>query len=455
MSEVKNYYTLRYEHADALHRAGDRLYNAADVLHIGQTDYCEARLVNESPFEDAVLAVVRPQEGGEGWVLVPVSPYKEHEVRVGGTPIDCLHLLRDGDRISFAGSRQELLFNIHHDSEYLAKGITPVKAGISRWTVSALVVLPLILVGALGWWFNERMNREKFTDAMIQDVENAVFRLRIDSFQLVAVTGKDTVVLRSHIPPLAPSGTAFLTSDSLLVTARHCLQPWLNDEDTLGLDTSKIEPLYTRWALQAETHNQLVDDGTQWEVVSFLTLITSLESDLSLRSTDFFVNTSRDNIVEIGDFSHEYYWRSITVRPSYKEMALGDMAFMRAPEALMSSQKGKVIRARGSDMRSLLKPNASLLVLGYPNLSHQSGKRLQNVVGKLNTEVLFDDEGLPGELLCMNVDLTEGYSGGPIMMRSGSGMVCVGLVSVTDNLSKDVKYAVPVTEIQRCKTQQE
>ena len=38
MSEVKNYYTLRYEHADALHRAGDRLYNAADVLHIGQTD---------------------------------------------------------------------------------------------------------------------------------------------------------------------------------------------------------------------------------------------------------------------------------------------------------------------------------------------------------------------------------------------------------------------------------
>ena len=419
MSEVKNYYTLRYEHADALHRAGDRLYNAADVLHIGQTDYCEARLVNESPFEDAVLAVVRPQDDGSGWVLVPVSPYKEHEVRVGGTPVECLHLLRDGDRISFAGSRQELLFNIHHDSEYLAKGITPVKAGISRWTLSALVVLPLILVGALGWWFNERINREKFTDAMIQDVENAVFRLRIDSFQLVAVAGEDTVVLRSHIPPLAPSGTAFLTSDSLLVTA------------------------------------QLIDDGTKWEVVSFLTLITSMESDLSLRSTDFFVNTSRDNIVEIGDYSHEYYWRSITVRPSYKEMALGDMAFMRAPEALMSSQKGKVIRARGSDMRSLLKPNASLLVLGYPNLSHQSGKRLQNVVGKLNTEVLFDDEGLPGELLCMNVDLTEGYSGGPIMMRSGSGMVCVGLVSVTDNLSKDVKYAVPVTEIQRCKTQQE
>ena len=97
-----------------------------------------------------------------------------------------------------------------------------------------------------------------------------------------------------------------------------------------------------------------------------------MESDLSLRSTDFFVNTSRDNIVEIGDYSHEYYWRSITVRPSYKEMALGDMAFMRAPEALMRSQKGMVVRARGSDMRSLLKPNASLLVLGYPNLSHQS-----------------------------------------------------------------------------------
>ena len=117
MSEVKNYYTLRYEHADALHRAGDRLYNAADVLHIGQTDYCEARLVNESPFEDAVLAVVRPQDDGGGWVLVPVSPYKEHEVRVGGAPVDCLHLLRDGDRISFAGSRQELLFNIHHQPQ--------------------------------------------------------------------------------------------------------------------------------------------------------------------------------------------------------------------------------------------------------------------------------------------------------------------------------------------------
>ena len=106
---MKEYYSIRYEITDALHKAGEQVFNADNVLRIGQTESCDVRIANDSQYEDAVFAIIEKRENGQGWKLIRMSPYKEHEVRVNGAPFDYVHFLNDGDRIAFTGQRQELL----------------------------------------------------------------------------------------------------------------------------------------------------------------------------------------------------------------------------------------------------------------------------------------------------------------------------------------------------------
>jgi V8-like Glu-specific endopeptidase len=454
MSELKTYYTLRYEHADALHRAGDRLFNAADVLHIGQTDYCEARLVNETPFEDAVLAVIRPQEGAEGWVLVPVSPYKEHEVRVGGTLVDCLHLLRDGDRISFAGSRQELLFNIHHDSDYLAKGITPVKVtGMSRWTKVMMVALPLLLA-LLGWAYLDRRNalKEGLTTAMREEAELSVFQLKVDTIKLVYIERGDTTVLES-CADIQSAGTIFLTTDNRLITARHCLEPWLNREPALNSDTSKIEVPYVRWALRAETYNQTMDDGTEMQVITCCSVNEGGKRGgflCHVNSTQFHFDRSRDVLQVLGTFEEEYCWRSISPRYNNSRMMLGDIAYMEVPEGLLESHPQGTIRLASDQQltRLLGKKERALTVLGFPAKTTQTNIEMRQ--GSLSQPFEFDAEGRAVSVIDYTGEVVEGFSGGPVLVRDWlHGFYVVGVVSGFDAINGSNHYAVPVSEIQK------
>ena len=81
---MKTYYTIRFERNDDQHQAGEQLYNADNALYIGQTAPCEVKLPNPSQFEDAVFAVIEKRLDGEGWKLIRLSPFREHEVRVNG-----------------------------------------------------------------------------------------------------------------------------------------------------------------------------------------------------------------------------------------------------------------------------------------------------------------------------------------------------------------------------------
>lgn len=131
------YYILRFEHTDALHRRGDQLLNASEPLSIGQTSECQARLVNATQWEDAVLAVIVPRKDGEGWNLLEASPYAQHKVRVNGVPMDYVHTLQDGDRIAFSGQQQELLFLVRSDSQYQLHGIVLSSQGMSNIITNA------------------------------------------------------------------------------------------------------------------------------------------------------------------------------------------------------------------------------------------------------------------------------------------------------------------------------
>lgn len=451
MSE--KYYSLRFEHDDAFHKAGGRIFNADNTLYIGQTEACDIRLGNESQYEDAVIAVIEKRSDDKGWKLISVSPYKEHEVRVNGTPINTLHFLSNGDRIAFAGQRQELTFNIREDGMYTSKGIVAIGKRNNRPVIAWLVVISLALVG----FALHQLNTGSMSQRMIKSAMQSVYQIKVDSIQLMAHYGDSTVV-RHTVHLHDEYGTAFLTTDGSLVTARHCIEPWLNLPEETHMDTScSGTPLHIRMALEAVTRNIIAeseDDSTRWEMVSYCSLRKPEVNDsilLCVTSTEFVMNDSRDQILEFGDFKHQYFWRSIKVRPHRTDMMLGDIAFLPNANSLLH-RNGTIKMASKERVTKLCrKVNRDLIIVGRTT-SDMGDKQLQSSKAQLIHQIAEANcrDGFPDIVIVHNGNISQGFSGGPVMTRFGLFDWCViGVVSVTDQNIDNWYYSVPISEIER------
>lgn len=445
---MKTYYAIRFECDDPLHKQGEQLFNADNALHIGQTPSCEVRLPNLSQYEDAVYAVIERRSNGEGWKLIRTSPYVEHEVSVNGTPIDYLHLLHDGDRISFAGQRQELVFNIRQDDLYNTTGIISVPKSNTSRPLMIWVALLTLLLGCYGLY---RLYERPMTSNMIEKAKQSVFQITVDSVKLLAINGCDTVTLGKSHSDLPGAGTAFLTIDSLLVTARHCIEPWLNVNDTIRMDTlSTTIPAYIKMALQAVTHEMTNDSDTVWEMVSYCSvarLSSGNEVLFNVKSTDFFMDKERDQLVEYGDFSHQYFWRSISARPRRIDMMMGDIAFLHV------NAKGTIALASEKEMQDICsKPDHPIVIVGRPSTMVNNQKAV-SAEAQIKQALTFNEDGYPDTVIFHNGDIIPGFSGGPVLAKQGFKWRAVGVVSVTDKHGGKHHYSVPVTEIHRMNEQ--
>lgn len=445
---MKNYYAIRFEHDDALNKAGQQLFNADNPLRIGQLASCEVRLPNLSQYEDAVFAIIERRRDGQGWKLVRTSPFREHEVRVNGTPVEVLHLLHDGDRITFEGQRQELLFNIRDDGMYTSQGIVSVPKSNASRTMFIWVSFLTLLLGAFGVY---RLYDRPMTASMIEKAKKSVFQISVDSIKLLSICNGDTVTLCETHTDLPGPGTAFLTTDSLLVTARHCIEPWLNVNDTIRMDTlSPTIPPYIKMALKAVTHEALEEDTT-WEMVSYCS-VSRLSSGnallFSVRSIDFTMSKDKDLIVEYGDFSHLYFWRSISARPRRIDMMMGDIAFLPVPA------KGTIQLASGKEMREICsQPDHPIVIMGRPSTTVNNQKAI-STDAQIKQALSFNEDGYPDTVIFHNGDVIPGFSGGPVLAKQGFHWRAVGVVSVTDKHGGKHHYSVPVTEIYRNKNNQ-
>lgn len=464
----QKYYAIRFERDDALHQAGEQVFNSNNLLHIGQTSTCEIQLDNTSQYEDAVLAVIEKMPDDEGWKLIRISPYKEHEVRVNGTPIDYVHFLSDGDHIAFEGQRQELLFNIRDDGLYTSEGIMPVPKSTARPVFVWLTILSLLIIGSVGYFiYNNSMNQR-----MIAQAAPSVFKIKLDSVRLTI--RQDGNIISQRTEPVHDGtgndifGTAFLTTDGMLVTARHCIEPWLNVKEKNIIDPTlrNQAPEYVRMALEAVTRNIMTESGcdsVKCSIVSYMSLLKPELVDsvlLNLTSDDFLIDNSRDEIMQFGDFSHQYFWRSITVRQRRIDMMLGDIAFV--PDTisklskLTSNFKGTIRLATKEDLKGICrKPNLECFIMGRTD-NNRGTKQLETpdtkMIGVLTDED-FTNDGYPKTVLPFAKDITPGYSGGPILTRFGHfGWRVIGVVSVKDSRVNGRFYSVPVTEIERIKT---
>lgn len=398
---------------------------------IGQLPGCDVRLQNTSQYEDVVFAKILPDANGDGWHIIKVSHY--YPVSVNGSEMNRVHYLANGDMIEIQG--RHLRFNIV-DGELSAPAVTHIhKPGKALWGIIAAIC---VILAAVGYQLYDNQ-RERISNSMKSEIAASIYTTRVDSLQLVYCDS----VIETYIYASSPIGTAFLTTDSLIVTARHCLQPWLNM--VLPHEYALI-PQMPEWpvekALYAETSNQL-SGGNDWRIVSFMTLTDEDGNTQSLSSDDFRINYDFDDIVELGTYDNPQYWRSISHRYSRRDMMLGDIAVAKADKA------GNIPVATYAEMQKLLSERGvKLTFAGHPE-SSVNGSLLDFKTDELRLP-LEEMKECPGHIFMIAHEggLTPGYSGGPVIVRNGTGYCAVGVVSVVDAQNGNRSYSVPTSEIE-------
>lgn len=441
MEENKLYYTLRYCHTDKLHKAGERIAAASQVVRIGQQEDCDVKLANDTGFADETFAVVNPRKDGQGWAIVVCS--EDVQTLINGTRVDMVRSLEDGDHVTFSESSQELIFNVHDDCAYNPSlGPVHIAAPVSKKLFVSVVVALFALIGAVAFYAYHSRNEEKSIKMALGNVRQDVYQLSVNTIYLQRIVGQDTTVVDSFsCEGKGICGTAFLTKDSLIVTARHCIEPWLNDGTIMNIDKpEQIKSKPVLWALMAETYRQTHNGDTIYKVVSVCSLYSGDKGAILLanyRSDQFYYDDSRDDIIEKGDFAHEYYWRSLRRRHAQTDMMLGDVATLKTDTA------GIIMLADSTRMAKLVTMGQRLDFIGYPAYSEQ-GKEIATGEVKLP----YRENGGEEEMIAHNGSLTHGYSGGPTLVVSGSDIYAVGVISVTDNVGNRM-YSVPATEVKK------
>lgn len=434
------YYTLNFCVSDGLHKKGDSIAASTDDVRIGQTTNCLVLLENRGVYEDECFAVVRKGRIRGQWLIVPVSEYVK--TYVNGTEIVLQHYLNEGDRISFEGESQELVFHIHMDGRFdVTHGAEYRTVSVSRRIVVFLVCLPIVLSSLLALYVVRLNNRESAEQAMLDAVRPDVLSLSVDTVLYVRQTSNGECVIRrfSYVSAMGSTvnGTAFLTADKRIVTARHCIEPWLNDMSVYSMETpNDIESLPARWALEAETYNQLHDNDTTYRVVSVCRLFrgtfgTENFGD-SWHSSDFCYDTSRDDIVEKGDFDHVYYWRSIVETYSMKEMMLGDVAWTATDSV------GHIYIPSDEMLGKWFVEKQRLDFMGYPDYKTMG---FETVRGQIQLQ--------PSQnaMIAHNGSLLHGYSGGPALVMSDGKVYAVGVISRIDPSGGERMYSVPINQL--------
>lgn len=420
---MDNHFTITY-------KGTILLFPAKSTVVIGQTQGCDVKLTNNTQYEDIIFAKILPDKAGDGWHIVNVSHY--YPITINGSELNRVHYLNNGDNIEIQG--QHLRFNIR-EGEQTAPSVTHIhKSGKTLWGVIAVISVIMAFVG-YQLYDNQR---ERITDTMKAEITASIYTTRVDSLQLLHC---DSVV-DTYAYASSPVGTAFLTTDSLIVTARHCIQPWLNM--VLPHEYADI-PKMTEWpiekALFAETENQL-SGNDEWRIVSFLTLTDEEENSHTLSSENFKMNYEADDIVELGSYDAPKYWRSISHRYSRRDMMLGDIAVAK------SNKAGNIPIANKSDLKKLLDHRGvKLTFVGHPE-SSVNGSLLDFKSDELRLP-LEEMEEYPGHIFMIAHEggLTPGFSGGPVIVRDGVGFKAVGVVSVVDAQNGNRSYSVPTLEI--------
>lgn len=448
MNSTGIYYSIRFTEGNVFHAKDDVLKTSEEVLNIGEYPDCPIRYETSEGYEPEYYATIIKNEDGEGWRIVKRSQFIDVEI-AGNGGFGFVHQLKDGDIISFGDGKMSLQFNMHQERDYSDSGIKIVHQSNHK-LLYAIVALVCVVAAGVGFLFYDRWNQ---TD-LHQDVKvysSSVYIIMADSVQLVKVyEGKEEQI--GETKDLAYSGerevgTAFLTTEGKLVTARHCIEFWLNRKinritHVEGLDDDDI----VKWAIKASTYMYFREE--QNDTVMALKTYCSVYFPDSLDRPLFVfhsleprvhINRVHDIISTIPDYSGNYYWRSIIPRSNSndREAGLGDIAYIDVGE------KGTIVLADSMRLSNIAE-GTDIVFLGFP----QNGigdRALMYEDGHITREVA---KGAIHQNLYVKGEINPGFSGGPVMARIGKEIMAVGVTSRVDSISNGVyKWVVPITEI--------
>lgn len=430
------YYSLTVKNNYGELHAGERFCNAVKPLTIGQLS--TSSIVMPCP-EDLL-----PQNyctikavGTDSWILIKQTDF--YQIKVNDMTLDCVCRLSDGDAISMDGV--SFVFHTHDDDNYTeAQGIIRSasrgnKKQMLMWCCSLLAVLAI----SIGYPMLKE-NRNSFTGSDDNEIRASLCKIEVEEVILQMHTpGDEYGVYRdvdSYLLDSKSVGTCFITADSLIVTARHCVEPWLDFnrwEDKTKL-TDLPQEVY--WAIISE-RSQLEQADTLYRLVSKCQIITSDSACLDTFTSDqFSFNRSRDIITHMG--MERLPWRVIYPLYNKKDVELGDFAFIK------TNHKGELELATAENIRDIKDgEEPKVRVYGFPKKIH--GNRCEYQEASL----VMREGDFSTECIQLKVNGTSGYSGAPVIEKRGGKMLVVGVFSKIDDFddSKNTFYAVPANEI--------
>jgi len=432
MKEKKHYFSLRIKGGNVYHPNGKRLNLTDRIVNIGETLDCDVHYDSDCQPPEYYASIIR-NDDGKSWRIVKRSQHIDISIAGKGT-IGYAHQLADGDIILFDDNPMALCFQSHYDDKYDEED----KVASWQWVVVGVVSLMAMAVVAL--LFNSRSGSIGNKD--VEPLEESIYVIKVDSVRRMLVTNNQ----EKWLPPTkildgdAPTGTAFMTADGKMITARHCVEYWIgtNVDLTARVADFGVDDI-VRWAIEAETFNQLHEKDSVIKLQVFFSLFDFMgNKKYSFTSTDKHVhmNTDNDGIFMLADFNKDYYWR--TIRPYFKDrrMELGDVLWIDGLK-----EQGQIKMATPEQIREV-KNGEKLMICGYP-MTGICDKRMTFTEGTIRRNVSVECENLFFES-----NINHGFSGGPVLMKAGSDVVAIGVVSRVDSISNGLyKWAVPITEV--------
>lgn len=430
------YYSLTVKNSYGKLHADECFHNAMMPLTIGQLNSSNIVLPCADDLLPQNFCTIKATEP-DSWILIRQTDF--YPIKVNDQVLDCVCRLYDGDVIALNGV--SFIFNIHEDDSYAeTQGIIrhtsrTYKRQFLVWCCSLLAVLAI----SIGYPMLKE-NRNSFTsndDSIIRaslcklDVEEVILQIHTTEDKQGEYRDVDSYLLDNK-----SVGTCFITTDNLIVTARHCVEPWLDFNKWEDNKTLTDLPQEVYWAVIAE-QSQLEQADTLYRVVSKCQIITNDNLCIDTFTSDqFSYNRSRDIISHMG--VEHLPWRVIYPLYHRKDVELGDFAFIK------TQHKGNLTLATKEYITEIQnKEESEVRIYGFPKKNHGNRCEYQEAA------LVLRESDLSTECMQLKVNGTTGYSGAPVIEKRDGKMHVVGVFSKIDDFddSKNTFYAVPANEI--------
>lgn len=434
------YYSLTVKNNSGNLHSGERFCNSIKPLTIGQFESSDITIPCKEELLPQCLCTIVENPQGEGWLLIRKTDF--YAVGVNGIEIPYICHLKDGDTISTIG--HTFLFNTYDDDNYIeGQGLirqAPRNIGLQWliWSCSLLLVLAI----AIGYpMLRQQMNQ--FTSNDEKALRSTIFKIVVSEIILQQHTSADARdsyrTISSYEPDSISIGTCFFTQDSLCITARHCVEPWVDYSGWSDHTSMTDLPQDVYWAVLAEK-SQIEQADTLYRIVSRCQVLDGDSCLCEFTSDQCLFNRSRDIIARMGN--ERLPWRIIYPLYSRKDVELGDFAFVK------THRSGALDLATHSYLAQLDKDDAETgkRIYGYPKTNHGNLWGYQDIS---HISIPETQDGNFDQCLQLIVSGTSGYSGAPAIVKQNGKMTVVGIFSKIDDFvdSKNTFYAVPANEV--------